>query len=105
MPGLTNVVILESVTSIINYAFSNCRKLMNVAIPNNVTHIDKGAFHYCISAEIPLSTNSTDIKEDAFGRDTSSYCKTVKIKDGADYEAIKNKVISAGYPADRIEKY
>ena len=102
---LTNDKLKGDMTVIGEYAFSDCRNLMNVVIPNNVTHIDRGTFHNCINAEISLSTNSTNIEEGAFGLDASGYCKKVKIKDGADYEAIKNKVIAAMYPEDRIEKY
>ena len=57
---LTNDKLKGDMTVIGEYAFSNCRNLMNVVIPNNVTHIDRGTFHNCINAEISLSTNSTN---------------------------------------------
>ena len=45
--GLTSVIIPNSVTSIGNYAFYNCRGLTSVTIPNSVTSIGNNAFCNC----------------------------------------------------------
>ena len=106
---LENVTIPESVTAIYNNAFSGCKSLVSITIPKSVMYIDKNAFWGCTNAEIVLSediSNAINIHEHAFGTyDKGSLCKKVKIKSGADYEAIKNKVIASSYPEDRIEPY
>ena len=45
--GLTSVIIPNSVTSIDSDAFANCSGLTSVTIPNSVTYIDSNAFGYC----------------------------------------------------------
>ena len=45
--GLTSVTIGNSVTSIGDYAFSGCSGLTSVTIPDNVTSIGDYAFHNC----------------------------------------------------------
>lgn len=104
--SLKSITIPESVTAIYDNAFSDCKNLASITIPKNVTYIDKSAFWNCTNAEIVLSENISTIYEYAFGNyDKGALCKKVKIKSGADYEAIKNKVIASYYPEDRIEPY
>lgn len=65
---ITQVDIGNTVTSIGDYAFSNCSSLVGVTIPNNVTSIETHAFSSCdglTSVTIPNSVMS--IKEYAFG--------------------------------------
>lgn len=46
-PGLSKVAIPSSVTSIEEYAFDNCQKLLSVVIPESVTNISDRAFKDC----------------------------------------------------------
>ena len=59
--GCQNTIIPNSVTSIGNYAFSECTSLTSIQIPNSVTSIGIGAFLGCsnlISVVIPNSVTS-----------------------------------------------
>ena len=46
-PQVTEYIIGESVTSIGDYAFSSCRNIQSINIPNNVTSIGDYAFYFC----------------------------------------------------------
>ena len=62
--GLTSYIIPNNVTSIGDFAFSNCTKLTSVTIPNGVTSIGNQAFGYCsglTSVTIPDSVTSIGI--------------------------------------------
>lgn len=47
--NITEFVIPEGVTRIVDYAFANCEELTNITIPGSVTIIDNYAFQYCNS--------------------------------------------------------
>ena len=65
--GLTSVTIPNSVTSIGEYAFSGCRGLSSVTIPNSVTSIGRGAFGGCSGlTSIMIGNSVTSIGDDAF---------------------------------------
>ena len=59
--SLTNINIPNGVTNIGDYAFYDCESLTNMNIPNSVTTIEKGAFVDC--DKIP-----TEIKSDIIQR-------------------------------------
>ena len=60
------------VTTIGNFAFSRCRSLESVTIPDSVTEIGNSAFYYCRSlTSITIPDNVTSIGYEAF-RDCSS---------------------------------
>ena len=105
-----SVTVPANVKSIGNGAFSRYTKLESVTIPANIQFISSGAFDSCRNAEIVLAEGiSTDITilDGTFGENgkEETLCKKVKIKDDANYNDIKNKVVASGYPEDRIEKY
>ena len=107
---LESVTISNGVSSIRKTAFENCKRLTRITIPQTVSFIQDGAIWDCTNAEIVLAEGiSTDIniERGAFGvsEKKESLCKKVKIKNDANYEAIKNKVVASSYPEDRIEKY
>lgn len=67
---LTEVTIPDSVTSIGNWTFSWCEKLLEVTIPNSVTSIGTSAFNGCGSlAVIKMPSSVVSIGEWAFGSD------------------------------------
>ena len=70
--SLTSVTIGKNVTSIGEWAFSDCGSLTSITIPNSVTSIGELAFHYCDGL---TSVHISDIKawcEIDFNRDYSN---------------------------------
>ena len=55
---LEKITIPDSVTSIGDKAFENCRKLTSINIPSSVTSIDSYAFYGCTNLTITLSKDS-----------------------------------------------
>lgn len=69
--GLTSIEIPTSVTSIGEYAFSNC-DLTSITIPSSVTSIEKSTFYECRSLNsITIPTSVTSIGSEAFRNCTS----------------------------------
>ena len=69
-PAITKVVIPSSVTSIGDYAFSNCTNLDSISIPNSVTVIGQYAFEGCtemqkltMQALVPPTIHSTTFED------------------------------------------
>ena len=106
---LESVTISNGVSSICKTAFENCKRLTRITIPKTVSSIEENAIWDCRNAEIVLAEGispTINIERDAFGYDgKDSLCKKVKIKDDANYETLKDKVVDSSYPEDRIEKY
>ena len=64
---ITNLIIPNSVTSIGDYAFYNCKGLTSVTIPNSVTSIGSGAFRYCVAlTSVTIGNSVTSIGDWAF---------------------------------------
>ena len=59
----SSFVILDSVTSIVNYAFDSCTSLTSITIPDSVTSIGHNAFYGCTSlTSINVSENNNYYK-------------------------------------------
>ena len=65
--GIKRVIIGDSVTSIGNNAFRQCRFLTSVTIPNSVTTIGRSAFSGCSSlTSVTIPNSVTTIGNNAF---------------------------------------
>ncbi|MBQ2374156.1 MAG: leucine-rich repeat protein [Alistipes sp.] len=77
--GLTSYTIPNSVTTIVDSAFSGCSSLRSIIIPDSVTTIGEWAFHKCSSlTSITIPNSVTTIGNYAFLRCyslTSVYCQ------------------------------
>ena len=72
--SLTNVTILDSVTSIGDYAFNGCYYLQSITIGNSVTSIGDYAFNGCESLQsITIGNSVTNIGDYAFANCISLY--------------------------------
>lgn len=67
--NLTNITMPNSVTSIEDYAFGYCRNLTSITIPNSVTSIGKYAFYYC--ENLTSITILASLKSIGYGTDES----------------------------------
>ena len=65
--GCCKTIIPNNVTSINDYAFSECKGLTNITIPDNVTEMGYGVFARCEDlTSVTLSKNLTNINKETF---------------------------------------
>ena len=70
---INSAIVADGVTSIGNYAFSDCESLSSIVMPESVTSIGDYAFYYCTSlSSIDLPESVTSIGDRAF-----SYCHSL----------------------------
>lgn len=87
---LINAIIPNSVTSIGNFAFYNCKGLTSITIPDSVTSIEYGAFAYCTGlTSITIPDSVTSIGNDAFYGCTNLTSITI----GSGVTSIGNKAL------------
>ena len=109
--GCSSTVIPESVTSIGNEAFLNCRSLTSVNIPERVTSIGNYAFQYCdslTSITIPESVTSIGVSAFFGCRSlTDIYCYAENVPSTASNTFSSSPVGNATLhvPASALEAY
>ncbi len=97
---LTSVTIPDGVTKICKYAFSGCRKLTNIIIPDSVSEIEMFAFESCpelYNVTIPASVK--EIGQYAFGVRSSDSWNGIP-----SYEYTEGFTVF-GYPGTYAEEY
>ena len=102
---LLSITLPNNLKVINRSAFLSCSNLKELIIPNSVTTLIEEAFVGCTSAVITLGKNITKIEPWAFGYGAPSFCKEVRIPNGATFDHIVTKVKNAGYPEERIKRY
>lgn len=69
--SITNITLMDGLTTIGYGAFEYCENLVNISIPNSVTAIDMSAFYYCRSlTNLELPNNLISIGGSAFNQCT-----------------------------------
>jgi len=102
---LLSITLPNNLKVINRSAFLSCSNLKELIIPDSVTTLIEEAFVGCTSAVITLGKNITKIEPWAFGYGAASFCKEVRIPNGATFDHIVTKVKNAGYPEERIKRY
>jgi len=108
--NIKKVIINNGVTSIGNYAFSECSSLTSITIPASVTSIGDYAFRECINlTSITIPESVTSIGNDAFS-DCNSLISIYVAQNNKNYSSEegvlfnKNKTEIIRYPSSKNEK-
>ena len=107
--GLTSMTIPNSVTSIGVFAFSGCSGLTSVTIPNNVTSIGEGAFEECSGlTEVTIPNSVTSIGWSAFRNCsglTEVYCYAENVPTTTDNSFENSNNATLYVPEASVEAY
>ena len=88
---IKEITILDSVTSIGDYAFCNCTSLESVTIPESVTHIGSMAFYACNSlTDIYLRSTMPPTLRDIYAISTATTAIHVPVGSGDAYKTATN---------------
>lgn len=67
MPPNTTITVKDGTTQITRHAFSGCKNLVSVSLPNSLRKIEFGAFYGCTNLDdVSIPTSVVDIQQDAF---------------------------------------
>ncbi|MBR5189379.1 MAG: leucine-rich repeat domain-containing protein, partial [Paludibacteraceae bacterium] len=96
---IAELVILDGVTKIGEYAFYNCKSLTSITIPNSVTTIGGNAFYGCSSlTSITIPDSVTKIGDYAFGGCTGELIVNCNIPDSSyDYGKYRGPFIDSEF--------
>ena len=98
--SLTSITIPNIVTTIGHFTFFNCSSLTNITIPNSVTTIGDGAFDNCKSlTSVTIGKGVSVIGEDAFqgcNIDTIVCCAKIPPKLYNSFDKFENLIVPTG---------
>ena len=103
-------LVIGDATKIGNYAFTECKSLTSINIPDSITTIGSSAFYYCTSlTSVTIGNGVTTIGEGAFERCTSLTSVTIpdsvtSIGDEAFYGCSKLTSVTLGNGVTRISQ-
>ena len=75
MPTNTKIEVREGTTYIVNYAFEECKNLVEITIPNTVTRINGYAFYKCKGLKEIVIPDSVSVIENSVFRECTSLTK------------------------------
>jgi hypothetical protein len=85
---LENITLCDQMSTLMNYAFENCTSLKNVVLPKNLISIKKGLFAGCTNLEcVTIKENVKNIDGDVF-KDCNKLTKINYTKDQESWNSI-----------------
>ena len=77
--GIKSIILLDSITSIGDNAFTTCYSLTDIHLPNNITTIGSEVFMACINlTDVTIPSTITSIGDDAFSQCSSLTSITIE---------------------------
>ena len=102
--SLTSITIPDSVTSIGNFAFEACNSLSSITLSNNITSIGNWAFHGCSLTSITIPDSVTNIGAAAFDSCTSLKTISLSCKSSLKRSDFGEQVNSVSYASHTLKK-